>query len=176
MTRAGEPDASRRAAGVFACRRRPPFGGARPGGRAGSHWTCTARPVDAYVDCGRFPVTRFPTDLRAPGAQPPAPVVAGLSRQRLVAEAQPELGGRAVSTSRCRGSSCERERPDVVIGVLPAINGLLAEACAGVGATLEVVLTDWNDVHPFWQAPGRQPLHGPDGGGARRLHSLWRPT
>jgi UDP-N-acetylglucosamine:LPS N-acetylglucosamine transferase len=42
----------------------------------------------------------------------------------------------------------------VVISVLPVINGLLAEAVRPVGARLEVVLTDWHSVHPFWVARG----------------------
>jgi UDP-N-acetylglucosamine:LPS N-acetylglucosamine transferase len=45
-------------------------------------------------------------------------------------------------------------RPDLVISVLPVINGLLAEATKPIGARLEVVLTDWHSVHPFWQGAG----------------------
>jgi processive 1,2-diacylglycerol beta-glucosyltransferase len=48
----------------------------------------------------------------------------------------------------------EQERPDVVVGVLPAVNEVLADACAWAGARLEVVLTDWHSVHPFWVARG----------------------
>jgi UDP-N-acetylglucosamine:LPS N-acetylglucosamine transferase len=48
----------------------------------------------------------------------------------------------------------EEERPDLVISVLPGINGLLAEATASIGAQLEVVLTDWHSVHRFWVAAG----------------------
>jgi UDP-N-acetylglucosamine:LPS N-acetylglucosamine transferase len=56
-------------------------------------------------------------------------------------------------------SSCLRqlvrdERPDVVISVLPVINGLVAEAARRVGARTEVVLTDWHSVHRFWVARG----------------------
>jgi UDP-N-acetylglucosamine:LPS N-acetylglucosamine transferase len=47
-----------------------------------------------------------------------------------------------------------RERPDVVVSALPVVNGLLARAAERVGARLEVVLTDWHSVHPFWQARG----------------------
>ena len=46
------------------------------------------------------------------------------------------------------------ERPDLVVSVLPGVNGLLAEAAAYVDARLEVVLTDWHSVHRFWVAPG----------------------
>ncbi len=44
--------------------------------------------------------------------------------------------------------------PDVVVSVLPAINGLLAQAANYTGARLEVVLTDWHSVHRFWVARG----------------------
>jgi UDP-N-acetylglucosamine:LPS N-acetylglucosamine transferase len=44
----------------------------------------------------------------------------------------------------------ERERPGVVLSVLPAINGLLSQSSPNV----EVVLTDWNAVHRYWVAPG----------------------
>jgi UDP-N-acetylglucosamine:LPS N-acetylglucosamine transferase len=114
---------------------------------------CSARPVDVYVDSGRFPVTRFPT------------MYAHLSRSR------PRLwsliyhgssSSRKLNPSWVVGPFLRRgvmqlmrsERPDVVISVLPAINEVLADASRRVGATLEVVLTDWNEVHPFWQAPG----------------------
>jgi processive 1,2-diacylglycerol beta-glucosyltransferase len=43
-----------------------------------------------------------------------------------------------------------RERPNVVVSVLPAVNGLLAQ----VAPRIEVVLTDWADVHRFWAARG----------------------
>ncbi len=44
----------------------------------------------------------------------------------------------------------DEERPDVVISVLPATNAVLAASAA----RLEVVLTDWHDVHRFWVARG----------------------
>jgi UDP-N-acetylglucosamine:LPS N-acetylglucosamine transferase len=114
---------------------------------------CTARPVDVYVDSGRFPVTRFPT------------IYAHLARSH------PHLwsliyhgsgSSRKLNPSWVVGPFLRHgvaklmhtEQPDVVIGVLPAINEVLAAASARVDATLEVVLTDWNDVHPFWVAPG----------------------
>src|SRR5205085_2084733 len=45
-------------------------------------------------------------------------------------------------------------RPDIVVSVLPVVNGLLAAAAAANGARMEVVLTDWHAVHRFWVAPG----------------------
>jgi processive 1,2-diacylglycerol beta-glucosyltransferase len=44
------------------------------------------------------------------------------------------------------------ERPDVVLSVLPVVNGVLAELVRP--AHLEVVLTDWHSVHRFWVAAG----------------------
>jgi processive 1,2-diacylglycerol beta-glucosyltransferase len=50
----------------------------------------------------------------------------------------------------------EREQPDLVVSVLPAINGVVAEASTAVGARREVVLTDWHDIHRLWVARGVQ--------------------
>jgi len=114
---------------------------------------CTARLVDIYVDCGRFPVTRFPS------------IYARLARSHprlwsLVyhgSGSSPKLDPSwVVGPFLRRGvhALLRAERPDVVIGVLPAINEVLAEATADVNARLEVVLTDWHKVHPFWHARG----------------------
>jgi UDP-N-acetylglucosamine:LPS N-acetylglucosamine transferase len=112
---------------------------------------CSARLVDIYVDCGRFPVTLFPA------------VYAELARYH------PRLWSLIYYSSQKRGNPSSvvgpflrtglrqlmrDEQPELVVSVLPAINGLLAEAVVSVGARLEVVLTDWHSVHPFWQAPG----------------------
>jgi UDP-N-acetylglucosamine:LPS N-acetylglucosamine transferase len=114
---------------------------------------CTARPVDIYVECGRFPVTHFPS------------IYARLARSHprlwsLVyhgSGSSPKLNPSwVVGPFLRRGVHrlLRSERPDVVIGVLPAINEVLAEATAEVDARLEVVLTDWHRVHPFWHARG----------------------
>jgi UDP-N-acetylglucosamine:LPS N-acetylglucosamine transferase len=112
---------------------------------------CSAQLVDIYVDCGRFPVTLFPA------------VYAELARNH------PRLWSLIYHGSERRGNPSSvvgpflrtglkqlmrDERPDLIVSVLPAINGLLSEAAPMVGARLEVVLTDWHSVHPFWQAPG----------------------
>jgi UDP-N-acetylglucosamine:LPS N-acetylglucosamine transferase len=114
---------------------------------------CAARPVDVYVDCGRFPVTRFPA------------IYAYLARShpRLWSLVYHGSGSsRKLNPSwvvgpflrKGLGELMQSECPDLVIGVLPAINEVLAGASASVGARLEVVLTDWHAVHQFWQAPG----------------------
>src|SRR5205814_1089336 len=45
-------------------------------------------------------------------------------------------------------------QPDVVISVLPVVNGLLTHAAKAANARTDVVLTDWHSVHPFWVARG----------------------
>ena len=107
--------------------------------------------VDAYVDCGRWPVTRFPA------------IYAELARHHphlwwLVyrAAARPLNPSWVVGGFLRRGLAqrMQRERPNVVVSVLPAVNGLLAAAVRPYGARLEVVLTDWHSVHPYWVARG----------------------
>ena len=114
---------------------------------------CTARPVDIYVDCGRFPVTRFPSIYARMARSHPrlwSLVYYGSGSSRRL---KPNW---VVGPFLNRGLTdlLHAERPDVVIGVLPAINEVLVESTRSVGARLEVVLTDWHDVHPFWCAPG----------------------
>jgi UDP-N-acetylglucosamine:LPS N-acetylglucosamine transferase len=110
----------------------------------------TTRLVDAYLECGRFPATLIP---------------AAYGR---LARAHPRLWSMVYHRSTTLNpqwvlgpfltSGFKREiaefGPDVVISVLPAINGLLARAANYTGARLEVVLTDWHSVHRFWVARG----------------------
>ena len=105
------------------------------------------RLVDAYLECARFPVTLFPW------------AYAELARHH------PQLwallfqgSNRGLDPKRVLGPflrqglrKCIAEyRPDVVVSVLPVINGLVAE----VAPRTEVVLTDWHSVHRFWVARG----------------------
>jgi 1,2-diacylglycerol 3-beta-galactosyltransferase len=121
---------------------------------------CNVRVVDAYLECGRFPVTRFPW------------AYAGLARHHprlwsLIYYLSASLAGehaRGLSPGMIVGpflrSGFQRlmsdTRPDLVISVLPVVNGLLVTAAAQAGARVEVVLTDWHSVHPFWEGPGVQ--------------------
>ena len=108
---------------------------------------CAVRLVDAYVDCGRFPATRFPW------------VYAQLSSRyprlwSLIYDATSRFGDPNLVVWPLLASGVDRliqrERPDVVLSVLPAVNALLAQATPNV----EVVLTDWHDVHRYWVAHG----------------------
>jgi len=102
---------------------------------------------DIYLECGRFPVTLFPRTY------------AQLARK------YPRLWSFVYHTSG-RGMDATRtlrpflrsgvrrlvdeERPDLVLSVLPAVNGVLAE----VHPPVDVVLTDWHAVHRMWVAAG----------------------
>lgn len=110
----------------------------------------TVKLADAYLECGRFPLTLFPA------------AYARLARHHPRLWGMVYHGSTRLDPQRILGPFLRRgfrrlmdaERPDVVVSVLPAINGLLAEAADYVSARLEVVLTDWHSVHQFWVAPG----------------------
>jgi UDP-N-acetylglucosamine:LPS N-acetylglucosamine transferase len=112
---------------------------------------CRVRMVDAYVECGRFPVTRFPSLYAELARHHPllwSLVYHGSSRglnPNLIVGPFLRDGFRQLMT---------KEQPELVISVLPVINGLLAQAGEAVGARTEVVLTDWHSLHPFWVARG----------------------
>ena len=128
----------------------------------------TTRIVDAYLECGQFPLTLFPA------------AYARLARHHPRLWAMVYHGSLRLDPKRILGPFLRRgfrrlmdaERPDLVVSVLPAINGLLAEAADYVSARLEVVLTDWHSVHRFWVAPGVQSLHHPNRVRTPGLHSF----
>jgi UDP-N-acetylglucosamine:LPS N-acetylglucosamine transferase len=106
--------------------------------------------VDAYLECGRFPTTLFPAAYaRLARAHP--------RLWSMVYHRSTSLNPQRVLGPFLKGGF-ERQiaevGPDVVVSVLPAINGLLADAARYTGAQLEVVLTDWHSVHRFWVARG----------------------
>jgi UDP-N-acetylglucosamine:LPS N-acetylglucosamine transferase len=114
---------------------------------------CSAQPVDIYVDCGRFPVTRFPSIYARMARSHPhlwSLVYYGSSTSQKL---KPNWVVGPFLRRQVK-ALFQAERPDVIIGVLPAINEVLVSAAQPVGARLEVVLTDWHSVHPFWCAPG----------------------
>ena len=107
---------------------------------------------DLYVDLARFPAGRFPwmyaiTTRRMPWLwrafyratdRPP--------RRRPFRLAEDALGGPGLR--RILGE----RRPDAVVSVLPGIADFTARSLASVGvsATIEVVVTDWSDIHLGW--------------------------
>lgn len=105
------------------------------------------RLVDAYLDCGKWPVTLFPKAYAELARHHPrlwALLFHGSSRgldPKRVLGPFLRKGLRELIT---------KESPDVVVSVLPVVNGLISE----VAKRTEVVLTDWHSVHRFWVAPG----------------------
>ena len=107
---------------------------------------------DLYVDLARFPAGRFPwmyamTTRRMPWLwrafyratdRPP--------RRRPFRLAEDALGGPGLRRI------LEARRPDAVVSVLPGIADFTARSLASIGAsaTIEVVVTDWADVHLGW--------------------------
>jgi UDP-N-acetylglucosamine:LPS N-acetylglucosamine transferase len=112
---------------------------------------CAVSMVDAYVECGRFPVTQFPATYARLARHHPrlwSTIYAASSKGF-----DPKLAlGPFLRTGFRR--VLEERQPDVVVSVLPAINGLLVEAAIRIGARVEVVLTDLHSVHRFWAARG----------------------
>jgi UDP-N-acetylglucosamine:LPS N-acetylglucosamine transferase len=107
--------------------------------------------LDVYVEAGRWPVNRFPSIYAELARNHPH--LWWLIYRAAVRQINPSwIIGAFTRSGLAR--VIEREHPDVVISVLPAVNDLLAHACRRVGAHLEVVLTDWHSVHPYWVARG----------------------
>jgi UDP-N-acetylglucosamine:LPS N-acetylglucosamine transferase len=111
----------------------------------------TTRLVDAYLDCGRFPVTLFPAMYARLARRHPrlwSMLYYGSDRYL---DPQRMLSPLVIAGFR---RVIERDQPDLVVSVLPVVNSTLARAAAEHGAKLEVVLTDWYAVHRFWVTPG----------------------
>ena len=109
----------------------------------------TTRLVDIYVEGGRFPVTRFPALYAWMARSQPRLwwMVYRASEGSLIQDPQRVL--RLFLRSRLR-RLLDEERPDLIVSVLPGVNGVLAQT----GVRLEVVLTDWHSVHRLWVARG----------------------
>ena len=112
---------------------------------------CAVSLADVYVECGRFPVTQFPAAYARLTRHHPMlwSTIYAVSAQGL----NPKVALGPFLRAGLR-RVIEERRPDVVVSVLPGVNGLLAEAAKRSGARVEVVLTDWHSVHRFWVARG----------------------
>jgi UDP-N-acetylglucosamine:LPS N-acetylglucosamine transferase len=110
----------------------------------------TATLVDAYVEYGQVPVTWFPA------------LYARLARYHPHLWSMVYHGSQRLDPQRIlgpflrRGFKCmlAEQQPDLVVSVLPGVNGLLGEATKLLQARLEVVLTDWHAVHRYWVGAG----------------------
>jgi UDP-N-acetylglucosamine:LPS N-acetylglucosamine transferase len=112
---------------------------------------CSVSLVDAYVEYGRFPVTLFPAAYARLARHHPTlwSTIYGASSRGL--DPNVALGPFLRAGFR---RLLEEHQPEVVVSVLPGVNGLLAEAARRYGARVEVVLTDWHSVHRLWQGRG----------------------
>ena len=133
---------------------------------------------DLYVDLARFPAGRFPwmyamTTRRMPWLwrafyratdRPP--------RRRPFRLAEDALGGPGLRRI------LEERRPDAVVSVLPGIADFTARALASVGAsaTIEVVVTDWADVHLGWASYAATHYSVPTGSAAATLRAAGVPA
>jgi UDP-N-acetylglucosamine:LPS N-acetylglucosamine transferase len=113
----------------------------------------STRLVDAYVECGGFPLPLFPAAYARLARRHPR--LWSLLYHGSDSRFAPQQTLRPF-LRRGFARLLADERPDVVISVLPMINGLLGEAGFRVGARSEVVLTDWSSVHRSWVARGVQ--------------------
>jgi UDP-N-acetylglucosamine:LPS N-acetylglucosamine transferase len=112
------------------------------------------RLVDAYLDCGRFPLTLFPAAY-AELARAHRNLWSAVFNWTNLPGAEPRVAiGPLLRPGVMR--VMQEFQPDLVISVLPMINGVLADARtrAVPSARLEVVLTDWHSVHRFWVGRG----------------------
>ncbi len=107
----------------------------------------TASLADVYLECGRFPVTLFPKAYAQLARYHPRLWALLFHGSNHRFDPKRVLGPFVRDGIRYR---IAHEQPDVVVSVLPVINGLLTE----VATRTEVVLTDWHSVHRFWVAPG----------------------
>jgi processive 1,2-diacylglycerol beta-glucosyltransferase len=111
---------------------------------------------DLYADLARFPVSQFPRTYAVVSRRYPSvwrlfyhltnrpPSIARLERLGDL------LGGPAL------GRLLAEREPHAVISVLPGVNGFLARSLRGrnLSASLDVVITDWADIHLGWVAAG----------------------
>jgi processive 1,2-diacylglycerol beta-glucosyltransferase len=100
-----------------------------------------------YLDCGRFPASSFPAGYALLARR--YPLLWALVFHGTNLPIEPTRWLRCLLLPGLR-RLLAAETPDLVVSVLPAVNGVLAEAAP----RLEVVLTDWHSVHRFWVAPG----------------------
>jgi UDP-N-acetylglucosamine:LPS N-acetylglucosamine transferase len=115
---------------------------------------CGARPrlLDVYVECARFPVSRFPS-LYAHVARHHPRVWAAFFRASGRRIANPSLTLRPF-LARGLAEALSAQPPRLIVSVLPGVNGLLGRLKRRVDARLEVVLTDWAAIHRTWVAQG----------------------
>ena len=113
--------------------------------------------ADLYLDHARFPVTRFPALYAwlAANHRHAWQAFFHATNAHVPRLDAPTLALRPFLMPRLKALISEMQ-PSIVVSVLPAVNGLLAAAVRSsrCGASVEVVLTDWYDVHQMWVSSG----------------------
>ena len=109
---------------------------------------------DLYVDLARFPASRFP-ELYAVVTRRYPRIWRAIYRLTDRPPGRLELLGDLIGGPRL-GRLLAGRRPDAVVSVLPGVNGFVARSLAryGLRSNLEVIVTDWADVHLSWVAAG----------------------
>jgi UDP-N-acetylglucosamine:LPS N-acetylglucosamine transferase len=107
---------------------------------------------DVYLKLGRFPASRFPWFYATVTRRFPR-----LWRLIYVVTNRPPSGTRYNWIGDAIGGPALKEliaarRPDAVVTVLPGTAGFMARSVmrSGVPANVEVVVTDWADIHLGW--------------------------
>lgn len=107
---------------------------------------------DLYLELARFPASRFPWLYATMTRSHPRlwRFVFNVTN-RPPKRGRFELLGESIGGPRLARALAER-RPDVVISVLPGVNGFIARSLArhGSPSPVEVVVTDWADIHLGW--------------------------
>ncbi len=111
---------------------------------------------DLYVDLARWPASRFPRLYAAATRDHPWiwRTVYRLTN-RPPGRGRLELLGDPIGGPRL-GRLLVQRRPDTVVSTLPGVNGFVARSLGrhGLRPNLEVIVTDWADVHLSWVARG----------------------
>jgi len=105
------------------------------------------RLVDAYVECGRFPITLVPRAYAELARHHPRLWSMLFHGSNTPFDPKTVLGPFLRSGLR---RVITEAQPDLVMSVLPVVNSLLVERAPRT----EVVLTDWHSVHRLWVARG----------------------
>ena len=111
---------------------------------------------DLYVDLARFPASRFPELYAAVTRRYPR-IWRAIFRltDRPPRGGWIELLGDQLGGPRL-GRLLARRRPEAVVSTLPGVNGFVARSLAHnrLRPNLEVIVTDWADVHSSWVSGG----------------------
>jgi 1,2-diacylglycerol 3-beta-galactosyltransferase len=113
-----------------------------------------AKPTDVYLDHSRFPVTLFPRLYG--GLVRRHPVLWSLLFRLTNTPSTSDVPTLNYFLSSGISKLLLNERPDVIISVIPLINGAISRSISKMQTRprFEVFITEWCDIHHSWIAPG----------------------